>query len=340
MAPRCGDASCIDAGMSELSTNPPPRLIQQCRNTIRAFHYSPRTEEAYLSWIRRYIHFHRRRHPSELSAVDVRSFLSALAVQGHVSASTQNQALAAVTFLYRHVLRTPFAAAEGVVRAKRPVRLPVVLTRNEVDAVLAELQGQPRLIASLLYGGGLRVMEALSLRVKDVDVQRGQLTIREGKGKKDRVTILPRAIEPMLVDHLRHLQAHHARVPRGNRVAVTLPDAIARKYPNARFDWAWQYLFPAARAHREGGSREYVRHHLHVSAIQRAVHEAVLAAGISKRATCHSFRHSFATHLLEDGYDIRTVQELLGHSDVSTTMVYTHVLNRGGLGVRSPMDRR
>jgi integron integrase len=317
-----------------------PRLIVQCRDAIRTLHYSPRTEEAYLAWIRRYIHFHGRRHPSELGASDVRAFLSALAVRGHVSASTQNQALSAVTFLYREVLRTPLGAAEGVARAKRPSRLPVVLTRGEVDAVLAALEGQSRLIASLLYGGGLRVLEALSLRVKDVDLERGQITIRGGKGNKDRVTTLPRALEQSMTDHLHRLRARHDRVPRPNRVPVTLPDSIGRKIPSAKFDWSWQYLFPAVRAHRDGATGKYVRHHLHVTAIQRAVREAVLASGISKRATCHSFRHSFATHLLEDGYDIRTVQELLGHSDVSTTMIYTHVLNRGGLGVRSPMDRR
>ena len=326
--------------MTSPTSRASPRLLEQCRDAIRTLHYSPRTEEAYLSWIRRYIHFHHRRHPSELGALDVRSFLSALAVQGQVSASTQNQALAAVTFLYKQVLRTPLPVAEGVVRAKRPSRLPVVLTRNEVDAVLAELEGQSRLIASLLYGGGLRVLEALSLRVKDVDLERGQLTIRGGKGNKDRVTTLPRALEQSMTEHLHRLQARHDRVPRNRRVAVTLPDSIARKIPSARFDWAWQYLFPAARAHRDRASGRYIRHHLHVTAIQRAVREAVLAAGISKRATCHAFRHSFATHLLEDGYDIRTVQELLGHSDVSTTMIYTHVLNRGGLGVRSPLDRR
>ena len=326
--------------MTAPPTRASPRLIVQCRDAIRTLHYSPRTEEAYLAWIRRYIHFHGRRHPSELGAADVRAFLSALAVRGQVSASTQNQALSAVTFLYKEVLRTSIPAVDGVVRAKRPARLPVVLTRNEVDAVLAELEGQARLIASLLYGGGLRVLEALSLRVKDVDLERGQLTIRGGKGNKDRVTTLPHAVDQLMTDHLRRLKARHDRVPRERRVAVTLPDSIARKIPSARFEWSWQYLFPAARAHRDGASGKYIRHHLHVTAIQRAVREAALAAGISKRVTCHAFRHSFATHLLEDGYDIRTVQELLGHSDVSTTMIYTHVLNRGGLGVRSPMDRR
>ena len=309
--------------MSAPPTRVSPRLIVQCRDAIRALHYSPRTEEAYLAWIRRYIHFHGRRHPSELGASDVRAFLSALAVREHVSASTQNQALAAVTFLYKEVLRTPLGVADGVVRAKRPSRLPVVLTRSEVDAILAELEGQARLVASLLYGGGLRVLEALSLRVKDVDLERGQLTIRGGKGNKDRVTTLPHAVDELMADHLRRLRARHDRVPRSNRVAVALPDSIARKIPSAKFEWSWQYLFPAVRAHRDGATGEYVRHHLHVTVIQRAVREAVLASGISKRATCHSFRHSFATHLLEDGYDIRTVQELLGHSDVSTTMIYT-----------------
>jgi integron integrase len=316
------------------------KLLVRCRDAIRTLHYSPRTEEAYLAWILRYIRFHGKRHPSELGALAVREFLSSLAVEGRVSASTQNQALAAVTFLYRVVLRTPFAAVDGVVPAKRPARLPVVLTREEVDVVLSHLGGTPRLIASLLYGGGLRLLEALALRVKDLDIERGQLTIRGGKGNKDRVTVLPRALALPLTEHLRDLRADHDHRARSVRIAVTLPDLIVRKFPSAQFDWAWQYVFPAARAHRRSGTRQWERHHLHESAIQRAVREAVLAAGISKRATCHTFRHSFATHLLEDGYDIRTVQELLGHSDVSTTMIYTHVLNRGGLGVRSPMDRR
>lgn len=318
----------------------PHLLIETMRSELRLLHYSRRTEEAYLSWVRRFMVHHGRRHPAQLGASDVRHFLSSLAIRHRVSAATQNQAMAAIAFLYRDVLRMPMEPVDDVVHAKRPVRLPVVLSRSEVDAVLERMHGTHRLIASLLYGGGLRLLEALSLRVKDVDLQRRQITVRGGKGGKDRTTVLPLTLQAPLTEHLRRLRARHDSREPWERVVVTLPDSIARKYASAATDWAWQYIFPAARPYRDATARVWVRHHLHESAVQRAVREAVLAAGIAKRATCHTFRHSFATHLLEDGYDIRTVQELLGHSDVSTTMVYTHVLDRGASAVRSPMDRR
>jgi integron integrase len=265
-------------------------------------------------------------------------FLSALAIRSNVSASTQNQALAGISFLYRDVLKIPLEDVEEIVRAKRPVRLPVVLTREEVKRVMGELEETPRLVAMLLYGSGLRVLECLQLRVKDVDFASHEIVVRGGKGDKDRITMLPAAVEPPLRDHLEAARGMHARDLRRGGGRVEIPNALARKYPKASTEWRWQYVFPATRTYIDVETRELRRHHLHVTSIQRAVAEAVRSSAITKRATCHTFRHSFATHLIEDGYDIRTVQELLGHSDVRTTMVYTHVLNRGGRGVRSPID--
>jgi integron integrase len=267
----------------------------------------------------------------------VRAFLSDLAVRHHVSASTQNQALAALLFLYRDVLRQPLAAADGVIRAKRPRHLPMVLTRAETRALLATLEGTSALVATLLYGSGLRLLECLSLRVKDIDLGGGRLWVRRGKGDKDRVTVLPETAVPRLREQLERVRTLHRR-DAASGILAALPDSLSRKAPSLTTDWRWRYLFPARRpVHLPDGRR--VRHHLHESAIQRAVKLAAHRAGLAKRVTCHTLRHSFATHLLEDGYDIRTIQELLGHSDVSTTMVYTHVLRRGGLGVRSPADR-
>jgi integron integrase len=327
------------------STRPPPlpdsvrrpTLLGRVRAVLRARHYSPRTEEAYTAWVRRFIRFSGGRHPRDLGRREVARFLSALATEGKVSASTQNQALSALLFLYREVLGEPFALGAEAVRAKRPKRLPVVLSREEVRAVLSQLGGGKRLMALLLYGSGLRLLECLRLRVKDVDLSANQLTVRGGKGDKDRVTVLPTAAHDALVAHLEARRRQYDRELAAGGGAVELPGALARKYPGAAHAWGWQYVF-AARPHRDRATGTWARHHLHGSVSQRAVREAVLKAAITKRATCHTFRHSFATHLLEDGYDIRTVQELLGHADVSTTMIYTHVLNRGGRAVRSPAD--
>lgn len=321
------------------SAVPPSKLLDRVREAIRVRHYSRRTEAAYAHWIRRFIVFHGRQHPSNLSAPHVSAFLSALATDRHVSASTQNQALSAVLFLYREVLGTDIGRVGGIVRATRPPRLPVVLTRGEVKAVLAGLEPPVWLVASLLYGAGLRLLEALALRVKDLDFEQHQISVRQGKGRKDRVTMLPASMRDRLTDHLEGVRRQHqADLCRGLG-PVVLPDALARKYPAAGLEWAWQFVFPAGRVCRDPRYGPPSRFHLHESVVQRAVTKAVRRAGIAKRASCHTFRHSFATHLLEDGYDIRTVQALLGHADVSTTMVYTHVLNRGGLGVRSPADR-
>ena len=278
-----------------------------------------------MAWIRRYIVFHGKRHPAEMGAVEVTQFLSSLAQQDHVAASTQNQALSALLFLYRQVLQVEMPWLDNVVRAKRSERLPVVLTREEVRAVIRELQGPPRLMAILLYGAGLRLLECARLRVKDVDFATNQIIVRAGKGDRDRVTMLPAVVKPDLVRHVEMVRRQHEADLRHGAGWVELPWALARKYPNAGREWAWQWVFPATRIYvdRETGQRR--RHHLHES--------------VAKRATCHTFRHSFATHLLEDNHDIRTVQELLGHRDVSTTMIYTHVLNRGPGGVRSPADR-
>ena len=314
----------------------PTTLLSVLRDRIRARHFSPRTEAAYDAWVRRYIRYHGRRHPRQL---DVRDFLTHLARDGRVSASTQNQALAALLFLYREVLGITIAAPTDHLQARRPTRLPSVLTRDEVTRVLEQMRGPTRLMASLLYGSGLRLMECCRLRVKDLDLTRGEITVREGKGQKDRMTMLPRSLVAPLAEQMRRGQARHVADVEAGGGWVELPGALRAKLGDgAARDWPWQWVFPAARTYvcREDGERR--RHHLHESALQRAVTVAARAAGVPKRVTCHTFRHSFATHLLEGGYDIRTVQELLGHRDVRTTMIYTHVLNRGGLGVRSPLD--
>jgi integron integrase len=315
-----------------------PRLLDRVRTALRTRHYSRKTEKTYVGWIRRFVLFHGRRHPSDMGATEVTRYLSSLATGGHVAASTQNQALSALLFLYRDVLGVDMPWLDDVVRAKRPARLPIVLTRDEVRAVIRQLHGVPRLMAILMYGSGLRVLECARLRIKDVDFARRQITVRAGKGDKDRATTLPGIIGPDLTRHLEAVKRQHQVDLRQGAGWVELPWALARKYPNAGREWAWQWVFPATRFYvdRETGQRR--RHHLHESVLQRAVRDAVRLAGIPKRATCHTLRHSFATHLLEDDRDIRTVQELLGHRDVSTTMIYTHVLNRGPAGVRSPAD--
>jgi integron integrase len=314
------------------------QLLHLMSQQLQLRHYSERTRQSYLRWVVRYVRFHGIRHPAELGGQDVVEFLSALAIRSRVSSSTQNQAMAAITFLYGEVLKKPLEELEEIARAKLPTRLPVVLTRPEVRHVMQQMDGVPKLVVTLLYGAGLRVLECLELRVKDVDFGSHEILIRSGKGAKDRVTMLPTAAETLLREHLEEVRTLHTRDLKRGGGRTDVPNALARKYPRASTEWRWQYVFPATRTYIDDSSRELRRHHIHVTVIQRAVSEAVRASGITKRATCHTFRHSFATHLIEDGYDIRTVQELLGHADVRTTMIYTHVLNRGGRGVRSPID--
>lgn len=316
-----------------------PRLLDQVRDRIRARHYSLRTEKTYVQWVRRYVRFCGMRHPRELGAVDVESFLTHLAVTAKVAANTQNQALAAILFLYKEVLESPLPWLGSIVRAKQPAHLPVVLTRDEVRHLLAQMTGTHWLIASLLYGTGMRVQECLHLRVKDLEFERGEIIVRDGKGSKDRVTVLPQLLVPQIQTHLDHVKALFEADRREGRPGVSLPYALRRKYPQAATAWGWQYVFPARTFCRDPYSGEFVRYHLHQQTMQRAIAVAVHASAITKPAGCHTLRHCFATHLLEDGYDIRTVQELLGHSDVKTTMIYTHVLNRGGRAVKSPLDR-
>ncbi|CAN5876313.1 integron integrase [soil metagenome] len=315
-----------------------PKLLDQVRQAIRVRHYSRRTEEAYVGWIRRFIVFNGKRHPAAMGGAEVSRFLTQLATEGKVAASTQNQALNALVFLYRHVLGSPLLDLQNVVRAKRPQKLPVVFTQAEVRAVLGELEGVSALVAGLLYGSGLRLLECLRLRVKDLDFAVGQVTVRDGKGSKDRISVLPATLHQPLQDQLVSVKQIHEQDLRRGYGAVYLPGALARKYPGAPQEWVWQYVFPAAKRSVDPRSGDVRRHHITETTIQRAVTSAVRRAGITKHGSCHTFRHSFATHLLEAGYDIRTVQELLGHSDVRTTMIYTHVLNRGGRGVRSPLD--
>lgn len=317
----------------------PPKLMDRVRHACRLRHFSRRTEEAYCHWIRRFIVFHGKRHPEELGDDAIVAFLTSLATVREVSASTQNQARSAILFLYQNVLRRPVQGLPGLVRPTEPARLPVVLSREEVRRLLAAMHGTPKLVATLLYGAGLRLTEALELRVKDIDMDRAQIVVRRGKGRKDRQTMLPAIVAPLLQHHLVRVKVVHESDVASGCGHVVLPAALAAKFKGASISWAWQFVFPAARMCTDPRTGQPTRFHLHETAIQRAVTEAVRAAGITKRASCHTLRHSFATHLLEDGYDIRTVQELLGHSDVSTTMIYTHVLNRGGMGVRSPADR-
>ncbi|HET7930437.1 MAG TPA: integron integrase [Rhodanobacteraceae bacterium] len=318
---------------------PPPRLLQQVRGRMRRLGMSLRTEEAYVGWIRRFILANDKRHPHELGAREVELFLTRLATVGNVAASTQNQALSALLFLYREVLNEDLPWLENVRHAKRPKRLPVVLSRDEVARMLGVMDGKTWLMASLLYGAGLRLMECVRLRVKDVDFVRREITVREGKGNKDRRTMLPAMSVEALQGQLAEALRVHERDLRAGFGEVWLPHALARKYPNASREWGWQYAFPASARSVDPRSGEVRRHHVDEAVLQRAVKRAVKVAGIVKPATCHTLRHSFATHLLEAGHDIRTIQELLGHKDVATTQIYTHVLNRGGLGVLSPLDR-
>lgn len=317
---------------------PAPKLLDQVRGKIRLKHYSIRTEQAYTDWIRRFILYHGKKHPRDMGAAEVEQFLTHLAVQGRVAASTQNQAKSALLFLYKEVLEVELPWLDNVEQAKAPKRLPIVLNRDEIQAILARLSGTNWLVASLLYGTGMRIMECLRLRVQDVDMTRHEILIRDGKGFKDRLTMLPTTLVAPLQAHLLKVRGlHEADLGQGYG-EVYMPYALERKYPHAATAWIWQYVFPAAKLSTDPRSGKVRRHHVTEQAIQRAVKEAVRAADLAKAATPHTFRHSFATHLLEGGYDIRTVQELLGHADVSTTMIYTHVLNKGGKGVTSPLD--
>ena len=344
MAPPAPSRACFQSTTRPLVLAEPrpgaasPRLLDRLRQAIRVRGLSRRTGEAYARWVVRYVRFHRLRHPQELGSAEVTAFLTHLAVQERVSASTQNQALSALLFLYREVLEIELPWLDQVVRARRPQRVPVVLTRTEVHALLSRMEGPEALLAKLLYGAGLRLLEACRLRVKDLDLPTRELVVRDGKGRKDRRTLIPESLVVPLATQLAHARATYEADLRTGAGWVELPDALGRKYPNAGREWPWQWVFPATRTyvHESGRTR---RHHLHETVVQRAFRQAVLASGIAKAASPHTLRHSFATHLLEDGYDIRTTPELLGHRDLSTTMIYTHVLNRGGLGVRSPLDR-
>ena len=316
-----------------------PRLLEQVRARIRFKHYSIRTEHTYVDWIKRFIRHFGKRHPKDMGADEVQSFLTHLAVAGNVAASTQNQAKSALLFLYKEVLALELPWLDKVEAARTPKRLPVVLTRDEVMAVLLRLEGRHGLIARLLYGTGLRIMECLRLRIKDVDFERGEILVRDGKGAKDRVTMLPASVIPALREHVERARELHRQDLAAGHGEVHLPYALDRKYPSAGREWMWQCVFPSASLSIDPRTGVVRRHHVQDQSVQRAIRQAVRDAGINKPATPHTLRHSFATHLLDSGYDIRTVQELLGHSDVSTTMIYTHVLNRGGRGVASPLDR-
>ncbi len=320
------------------STPQSPRLLDRVRDAIRLRHFSYSTEKTYLLWTRQYILFHRKRQPREMGANEVGAFLTHLAVDRRVSASTQNQALNALIFLYRHVIGTDIGEIENLVRAKRPKRIPEVLSVEEVRRVLDAMTGTHQLMARLLYGTGMRLMEGVRLRVKDVDFDRGEITVRSGKGAKDRRTMMPQALKAPLEQHLWRVKLLFEEDRRNDAPGVELPEALGRKYPQAGLEWPWQWVFPARGLSRDPRSGTVRRHHILEDGLQRAVKGAARLARTGKRVNCHILRHSFATHLLESGYDIRTVQELLGHSHVSTTMVYTHVLNRDGLGVRSPLD--
>jgi len=314
------------------------RLLDQVRHVIRKKHYSIRTEQAYTDWIKRFILFHGKKHPKDMGETEISQYISFLAVKKNVAASTQNQALNAIVFLYKQVLNRELGDFGNMQRAKRSKKLPVILTRDETDRVLTAMSGTNALMAKLLYGCGLRLMECLRLRVKDVEFDSNQVTVRDGKGHADRVTMLPRQLKPQLIEHLRRVRIIHEEDLKRDFGEVYLPYALSRKYPNAAREWYWQYVFPSKKISKDPRSGKCRRHHAYETALQRAVRKAARSAGILKPVSPHVLRHCFATHLIEAGYDIRTVQDLLGHKDVSTTMIYTHVLNKGGMGVKSPLD--
>ncbi|MBN1474250.1 MAG: integron integrase [Syntrophaceae bacterium] len=315
-----------------------PKLLDQLSQAMRSRHYSRKTEATYIHWIKRFIFFHNVRHPKDMAEPEINAFLTNLAVKEHVSASTQNQALCAIIFLYKYVLDRKIGDIGEVIRAKKSVRLPVVMTKSEVKAILENLKDDKWIIAYLMYGAGLRLMECLRLRIQDLDFSKNQIIVRSGKGDKDRITMFPESVKKPLIEHLSKVKKIHESDIANGFGRVLLPDALTRKYPNASKKWCWQWVFPQNTLWHNKKTGEHGRHHIHETIIQKLVKDAVVKAGLVKRATCHTFRHSFATHLLEDGYDIRTVQELLGHKDLKTTMIYTHVLNKGPSAVRSPAD--
>lgn len=314
------------------------KLLDQVRDMIRKRHYSIRTEQAYVQWIRRFIIFHGKKHPKDMGEKDISQYISYLATDKKVSSSTQNQALNAIVFLYKQVLKMDLGDFGPMERAKKPERLPTVLSKSEVTRLLAIMNDRYRLMAKLLYGCGLRLMECVRLRVKDIDFERNQITVRDGKGMKDRTTMLPEQLKPLLADHLEKVRVIHQEDLKRGWGEVYLPFALERKYRNAAREWAWQYVFPSGKVSKDPRSQKMRRHHIDESALQKAVRYAARSVGLTKPVSPHTFRHSFATHLLENGYDIRTVQELLGHKNLSTTMIYTHVINKGGRGVQSPLD--
>ncbi len=318
--------------------NSPVKLLDKVRQCIRLKGYSIRTEKSYVSWIKRFILFHGKRHPQDMGKPEIETFLSHLVMKRNVASSTQNQAFNAILFLYNHVLDVDMPEDINALRSKKPVRVPTVMTREETLKLITMMHGTHQLMAKLIYGCGLRVMECIRLRVKDIDFAMNQIVVRDGKGKKDRITVLPDGVKPTLKEHLVYVKRLHQDDLARGYGRVYLPNALAKKYPNADRQWGWQYAFPAKTLSKDPRSGMKRRHHLHVSCIQKAIRKAVNLCAVGRPVGCHTLRHSFATHLLAEGYDIRTVQELLGHKDVSTTMIYTHVLNRGGKGVRSPLD--
>ena len=314
------------------------KLLDQVRSVIRKKHYSIRTEQAYMDWINRYVLFHKKHHPKDMGEKEISQFISHLSADRRVASSTQNQALNAIVFLYKRVLNIELGDFGHMVRAKKPQRLPTVMARKEVNQVLSSMPGVNQLMAKLLYGCGLRLMECVRLRVKDIDFEQNHIIVRDGKGIKDRSTMLPGQLKPVLLEHLEGVRIVHTQDLKNCLGEVYLPFALERKYPNAAREWSWQYVFPSEKISKDPRSGKMRRHHVSESALQRAVQKAARKAGLTKHVSPHTFRHSFATHLLEGGYDIRIVQELLGHKDVSTTMIYTHVINKGGMGVQSPLD--
>lgn len=315
------------------------KLLDQVKDVIRLKHYSIRTEDSYVGWIKRFILFHDKRHPKEMGTPEIEAFLTHLAVDEKVASSTQNQAFNAILFLYKQVLKMELDKPINSIRAKKPRHLPSVLTQAEVLKIISAMSGTHQLMAKLLYGTGLRLMECIRLRVKDVDFEKNSIIVRDAKGMQDRITMLPESIKGTLQEHLQKVKLMHEHDLKNGYGAVYLPFALERKYPNANREWGWQYGFPSKSLSKDPRTGQIRRHHFHENSLQKAIKAAVQMAGIHKRVSCHTLRHSFATHLLEKGYDIRTVQELLGHKDVSTTMIYTHVLNRGGMAVRSPLDQ-